>query len=154
MGFREFLFGRQLRLEDEVFGSLLYFDCKNPENNYFEGKRLFTPTGTRIEVLLTAGPSGPSTAQHAFYEQIEAQYPTLLPALAWLITTEVRNWQPDFEIQNFVEEFQPTLLELPAISKAAGPVDWELSFETIHDQNHTFVVSRQGFTPYKVQVDG
>jgi hypothetical protein len=154
MGFWDFLFGKQLRLEDEEFGSLLYFDCKNPESNYFEATRLFTPTGTGIELLITGKPPGPSTTQRAFYRQIEAQYFSLLPAIAELITAEIRNWQPDFELRDFAREFYPVHILLPASVPDSNKIEWEIAFEAMHDKNHTFTVTLQGFLPSRVHVDG
>jgi len=156
MGFWSFLFGdiKQTRVEDEYFGSLLLMDYNDPKKDYFQGTRLFTPINKEVGLAINGGLPGPTAAQKAFYQKVEERYRAFIPGMQELITDEVRNWKPEFIIQDFTQEFWPVYLHIPAIEKPEQELDWEISFETFHDQNHTFTIYMRGFSPDYIHIDG
>ncbi|MBG8556428.1 hypothetical protein [Hymenobacter guriensis] len=81
------------------------------------------------------------------------QYPTLCRAAGPLITAEFGNWISDFQIRDFEREFTPTFLSMP--TNPADPLaKWELTFDTMHDRNHTVTVCFAGAAPLFALVDG
>ncbi|GGF24121.1 hypothetical protein [Hymenobacter cavernae] len=156
MGVWSFLFGENIRVEDEYFGSLLLLDAKKPEESYFEGWRVFAPTGQEIELGITGNLPGPTTGQREFYRQVEMEYLVLVPAIQSLITERIRKYKPDFTIQDFTKEFWPVYLSVPALNNEEQSAEWELGFETVHDKNHMFIIyiSVKGFLPYDISMEG
>jgi len=138
VGFWSFLFGENVRVEDEYFG----------------GERIFVPTGKEIGLGITGNLPGPTTAQKEFYQKVEEKYHTFIPGIQELITDEFRNWKPDFTIHDFTKEFWPVHLLIPAIEEQEQELEWEISFETFHDQNHTFTIYMKGFLPCYLHMDG
>ncbi|WP_324677101.1 hypothetical protein [Hymenobacter sp. GOD-10R] len=138
MGFWSFLFGERTRVEDKYFGD----------------ERLFKPTSKVIGLGISGKLPGLTTAQKEFYRQVEENYLALIPGIQKLITAKVRNWKPDFTIQDFTKEFWPVYLSIPAIEKKEKELEWEIAFETFHDQNHTFTIYMKGFLPDYVHIDG
>jgi len=154
MGFWSFLFGENIRVEDEYFGSLKFVQLKKFDKSYFQGRRLFTPINKELELGIDGELPGPTIAQKEFYRQIEENYHTLIPGIQELITDQFRNWKPEFTIQDFTQEFWLVHLSIPAVEQKEQEPKWELAFETIHDQNHTFTVYMKGFLPDYVHIDG
>jgi hypothetical protein len=59
MGFLDFLFSKKRRVENDFFGTMLFFECKKePYKNYFECKRYFKPAGKAIEMAINGDMSG------------------------------------------------------------------------------------------------
>ncbi|RPD47711.1 hypothetical protein DNI29_09715 [Hymenobacter sediminis] len=154
MGFSDFFFGKQLRIEDQKFGTLLFVDGKGVWPNYLEGERLFTPTGTAIELCIEANATGPTGAQRAFYQQIEEQYFAFLPAVQQLVETAVSAWLSDSRARSFIQGLLPVYLSLPRLEEQMSEVEWEMAFESPDDKNHTCTLSMIGLKPYHVHIDG
>lgn len=139
--------------QDEEFGHMRWISTDRKGGGYFECRGRFRPTGHVLDIMVDAPPNGPTAAQRAFYQAVEAEYSQLVSAMQPLVEAEFRNWQPDFAIQNFAAEFWPVGVAIPHIM-ANKPVEWELSFDTRHDLNHMVTVLYQNFQPYAVRVDG
>ncbi|MCB2377487.1 hypothetical protein LGH70_07835 [Hymenobacter sp. BT635] len=141
-------------MEDDFFGSLLFVECKQPGHSYFEGRRLFRPTGHLLDLAVDGELPGPGAAQYAFYEQVEARYTELVPAVQQLIENEARHWLRPAGIRDFIAEFWPVHISIPTITSEVESMEWELAFETVHDKNHTFTIMLQGVTPRQLCIDG
>lgn len=139
--------------EDDTFGTLTFIEIKRkPENNYFEGSGLFTPSGNEIEYFITASIEGPTQEQKEFFETIQKDYSDISKKCAAAIENEFRNWKEDFKITDFDSEFTLVAITIPDLSNK--PVDWNLAFETEHDENHQFTVYFKDFEIESVGVDG
>ncbi|TGE23725.1 hypothetical protein E5K00_00490 [Hymenobacter aquaticus] len=153
MGFWSFLFGKPLRLEDQVFGRLRYFDTPESGGGYWEGETRFTAARYEVGLAIDGPKTGPTAAQRSFYQEIEARYEQMVPAIAQLITATFTKSEPDFVIRDFKQEFQPDFLSLPVIEKpdTAEPA-WEIAFETTHAKIRmaSVYVEMRGFQPYYV----
>jgi hypothetical protein len=55
-------------------------------------------------------------------------------------------------IQNFIAEFKPVGLNIPACDKL--PIAWEIVFDTLHDVNHTVTIGMVDDEPQYVRIDG
>ena len=107
------------RIEDPVFGSLLYM------GDYWEGRGRFEPTQEQIEWLVTAGEEGPGDAQHSFFRSVCARY------------TELR-LKAHSAIHAATTPASGAALRLVAIEVPASPSQsstWELSFEAEASHN-------------------
>lgn len=154
MGFFDFLFKKDVVLQDAFFGAMLFHENRRePANNYFECARDFAPIGKQIELGVQGDVEGPSKAQKDFFNRIEAQYASLTLKFAPILEDVFRNWQPDFQIVDFKSEFEPVYLDLPRCT--SHPVVWRIVFESSHDGNHHFSVTVHDFEPQPdVHIDG
>jgi len=147
------LFKKATTIEHDTFGTLTFMEIKkNPQNNYFEGSGFFKPTGNEVEYFITANIEGPTKEQVLFYEKIQQDYNVLSKKCSEMIETEFRNWKDDFKITDFNSEF--TLVTITIPNQNNKPIEWDLAFETEHDENHQFTVYFKDFEPENVGVDG
>lgn len=140
-------------LEHPVFGTLTFMEIKrNPENKYFEGAGTFAPTNNEIEYFIPADISGPTQQQVDFYEKLQSNYPAISSKCSELIESEFRNWKEDFKINDFNSEFKLVAINIPEFKN--DPIEWDMAFETEHDENHQFTVYFEGEEANRVGVDG
>ena len=152
MGLLDFLFGKTKTVEDEFFGKLLFMEFKDTSKNYFEGRRLFKPSNQNIELAIDGNLPGPTETQKQFFQRIENDYKILTEKASSLITEEFQNWRPDFQIQNFDQEFWPVHMTIPQIGDREAI--WELAFNTSHDRNHTVTITYKDFEATDILIDG
>lgn len=55
-------------------------------------------------------------------------------------------------IKDFAAEFKPTYLTIPACDQE--PIEWEITFDIVHDLNHIVTIGMLGYEPQYVRVDG
>lgn len=140
-------------IEDSTFGSLTFIEIKkNPKNSYFEGSGLFKPAGIEIEYFITTNMKGPTQEQKDFFETIQEDYKSISKKCAAVIEAEFKNWREDFIISDFDSEFTLVAITIPDLT--IKPTEWDLAFETKHDENHQFTVYFKDFEPENVGIDG
>lgn len=139
-------------LQDDFFGPLTFMSFKDSTKNYYEGKGKFKPTGEQIEYFIEADLSGPTTEQRYFYGKLQESYDDLASQIGPLIENELRNWNEDFKIRDFRKEFKVVAVTIPRLD--SSPSTWDMSFETIHDNNHQIVVEFKDFQPERILIDG
>lgn len=139
-------------IENAFFGQLQFMDFKDSEKNYFEGSGLFIPTGQQIEYFIEADLPGPTLAQQHFYQALQDKYADYVTRIQPLIIDEFRNWQPDFQIQNFTNEF--TLLSVTVPRPSTSSAAWDMSFSTVHDTNHDVTIYFLDEQPTSILIDG
>jgi len=138
MGFWSFLFGKSVK--------------GKPADDYFECERYFSPSGEQIELSVTGELSVLTQRQENFIAQVEKDYSLIIGAVIPAFEDEFRNWKPAFKIADFKQEFKPIHLSIPTCDQQA--VEWEMSFETIHDLNHIVVVYMLNFQLLHIHIDG
>lgn len=146
------IFKKPIIIEDDFFGRLKFMKMKNAEKNYFEGKGLFEPTGKEIELFINGSEKGPDQKQKEFYSWLQRNFKELAFKATPLIEDEFRNWKEDFKIKDFDKEFSLVALTIP--SQETTPIEWNMSFETIHDENHQVTIEFLGNEPKEVLIDG
>ena len=87
-----------------------------------------------------------------FYKKLQEIYPTLLDKIIPIITNEFKNWKEDFQILDFNNEFNIDNITIPNVN--IKPLDWEISYTTIHDKNHWINISFTEFEPTGIMIDG
>jgi len=153
MGIWSCLFGKPMKIGDAFFGEMTFMESiKYPAESYFECKRYFSPIEGVIELGVTAQLSGPTQRQKDFFVQLEKDYSLIVAAVIPRIEDELRNWRPDFRINNFEQEFTPVWLSISACDQQ--PVEWEIAFETVHDLNHTISITMQNYQLLHILIDG
>jgi hypothetical protein len=156
MGFWSFLFGKPVKINDSFFGELLFMEVKdNPENSYFEGWRHFKPIDEKIEVGVSGSLQGLTQAQRDFFRQIEDIYALLVQRIIPLIEDTFHEWQADFKVNNFAEEFKPVYLFIPNCLQS--PVEWEIAFESkpglvSHNYPYVLTVEMMAYDPRHISV--
>jgi hypothetical protein len=146
MGLFDF-FKKPAKVQDEVFGEMTI------EKGLINAACLFLPLNAIIECNLESNENGPTDDQRAFYKSIEQNYSQLRAKIVPIMQDTFRNWKEDFEIIDFDKEFTLTYISLPAID--SKPVQWEISYTSVHDLNHNFNIIVNDLTPENdVAVDG
>jgi hypothetical protein len=157
MGFFSFLFRRPVFIVDPVFGRLRQVDVDKRTGcvGFIAENLAFAPVSQPVCFHLDATEFGPSQAQQHFFQCLEHKYDTLITGLIPIIEEEFRKWKPGFRIQHFKAEFWPTDISIPLLDASTTMIDWDWSFETIHDDNHTFTFYMHGDEPEPgMQMDG
>ncbi len=150
MGFFD-LFKKPVTLQDSFFGQLHWMGSKDPSKKYFIGSGMFAPTKETIEYIIEAEASGPTTAQHEFYQYIQTNYDALIEKAIPLIEKEFRQDMEEFKIRNFKKEFKVSSLTIPRLERT--PLDWDMSFESIGDEKHFFLIDFKDFEPIQIHVE-
>ncbi len=152
MGLFDFLFRKSRIIEYPFWGALLFFKSKTGEG-HFKGVYIFKPLNNAIiSVFLKADPSGPTQAHSDFYKSIEDNYPAIKKSIIPVMEDEFGNWQEGFKIKDFEKEFTLSSISLPRCETT--PIEWELSFDSIHDESHTFTILMKDYEATAVQIDG
>ena len=139
-------------LENEFFGRLTFMKMKDPSKSYFEGTGLFKPTGEEIDYLIDADATGPTIEQHDFYTNIQNTYDEIILKVSPVIEKEFKNWKEDFQINDFKKEFKLVGLTIP---RQPNPnFSWDMSFDSVHDEEHQFTIDFDKFEPVGVSIDG
>ena len=146
------LFKKPQTIQDDFFGTLTFMSFKDPTKNYFEGKGKFNPTGDEIEYFVEADLSGPTNDQRNFYNKVEGLYDEIISKVIPLIENEFKNGKEDFKIKDFKQEFKLVAVTIPRLN--SDTATWDMSFETIHDDNHQVTVDFKDFEPEGILIDG
>lgn len=146
------IFKKTQTIQDDFFGSLRYTTFRDATKNYFEGRGNFEPIGDEIEYFISADLNGPTIDQRDFYKKIEDLYGEIIVKITPLIEEEFKNWKQDFKIKDFKKEFKVVALTVPRLNSL--PITWNISFETIHDDNHQVMIDFKDFEPCEILIDG
>jgi hypothetical protein len=153
MRFWDFLFGKTVKIGDAFFGEMVFIEIStDPSKSYFECERYFKPSGEKIGLSVTGSLSGPTQRQKNFFAQIETEYLLLVPRWTTIIEQEFSSRMLVPVIRDFAKEFKPGYLSIPTCQEQ--PIEWEITFDTIHDLNHIITVGMLADEPQYVQVDG
>ncbi|WP_157492115.1 hypothetical protein [Mangrovimonas sp. ST2L15] len=149
----DFIFGKTIKIDDEFFGKMIFLeDKREPLKSYFECKRHFKPTDDIIEIGITGDVSGPTKIQIDFFLKIESDYDKIASSIKPMIENEFRNWNEDFKIADFKNEFKAVYLFLSRCEKE--PIVWEIAFESEHNLNHTFTLTMNDLHATEILIDG
>jgi hypothetical protein len=146
------LFKKPLTIQHDFFGTLIFMTFKDSTKNYFEGKGKFKPTGDEIEYFVGADLNGPTNDQREFYIKVQDSYDDLISKITPLIEDEFKNWKDDFKVKDFKKEFKLVAVTIPRLN--TNVTIWDMSFETIHDDNHQVTVDFKDFEPEGILIDG
>jgi hypothetical protein len=83
---------------------------------------------------------------------VQDSYDDLISKIIPLIEDEFKNWKDDFKIKDFKKEFKLVAVTIPRLN--ANATSWDMSFETIHDDNHQVTVDFKDFEPEGILIDG
>jgi hypothetical protein len=142
------MFGRLLdrfkpkRLEDPVFGSLLFFSAKDP---YWQGQGLFLASGESVELFVYADEAGPGETQQELYRLIGAKYRELFEIIHPLLQ---RAWERNRDAT--LPTDTPVVFSVSALSIArpqSQDMEWEISFSCSEDPEWVFSVEMRGWEP-------
>jgi hypothetical protein len=156
MGLWSFLFGKSVKITDSFFGELLFMEVRvDPANSYFEGWRHFKPIDEKIEVGVSGSLDGPTQVQKDFFRQIESDYKLLIQRVTPLIESAFHEWQPDFRVNNFEQEFKPVYLFIPDCLQ--NSIVWEIAFESVpglvsYNYPYILTVEMADYEPQHVSV--
>jgi hypothetical protein len=141
------IFRRKPRVTHPVFGSIVYADASTWEC----GRVHFSPLSKDVEVLITAGPAGPTDDHVCFFRELESRWTTLSLACAPLIRSALGEWIETPEKGDILARV--TIESLPVFEKLNPEDEWELQF-WCEEASHWPTVVMKGWIPQSCYVDG
>ncbi len=151
MGLFNFFKKRQV-IHDKVFGELSLEEFKDKSQNFFAGIGYFNEANQKINLIIQVGKSEVNDTHYAFYKRLQNEYSELVDKIIPIITDEFKNWKEEFEILNFDNEFSIDNITIPNTN--IQPLNWEISYTTVHDENHWVNISFSDFEPTSIMIDG
>lgn len=139
------------RIDDPVFGSLLFMKMPDASKSYWEGAGTFTPTSRKIEYFIDGDENGPHPGAEEFYREIETRYTDLLRAVRPTLAAEFQQWVGRALPDDLEKEFTLSSLSIPDVRRK--PLQWEVSFDCASNE-HLFTVQMSEWTPTGATVDG
>jgi hypothetical protein len=136
-------------INDAFFGELQFFKLSSPSNGFFSGKGLFN--NNEVSYIIHADVSGPDEAQRAFAKNLQANYHLFIEKMIPFIEHEFKEWNNDFKIQDFNEEFKPIVIDIP--DTHTTPLMWAITFETIHVPERELNIQFKGLEPDGFSID-
>jgi hypothetical protein len=153
MNLLEFIFGKNIKVESAYFGTMVFIeDNQASMNSYFECQKEFLPTKKKVDILIEGDITGATQIQIDFFKYIEENYHKIIESISPLLEEEFNSWKVDFKIKNFRNEFEAIHLKIPRCN--TKPIIWEIAFETIHDENHTYTITMNDLEPKEIRFEG
>lgn len=138
---------KQLELVHPVYGRIVY-----QGNDTWEfGRMYFEPTKKEVDLLIDAGPEGPSDAHASYLTELSTRWPSLRSAWEPLLKQALANWIPT---PNQGDIWSRVEVESLTIHRGIKPDEqWEFMF-WCDEAGHwpTFVMHE--WTPASCYIDG
>lgn len=135
------------RREDALFGSMLYMGDRL---KYWEGKAIFTPTSSKIEVFVDGSAEDDMEQQHEFFRQLLREWPGLREEVGKFLLGRARETGHGGPIASLWEEFRVSSLSIPKGSLERS--EWEISLARLSDPDHLWTVQMKGREPQGLEV--
>ncbi len=136
---------RPKRLEDPIFGKLLFVRAQNPDRSYWEGRGHFQPLGADIEYFITADDTRPGETQRELYRQIASNFDRLFATIAPMLRGE---YEANTNLPcppNIGDVFRLNSLSIP--KKESDDMEWEMEFSCSDSEDWLFTVQMRGWQP-------
>ncbi|MGJ4911341.1 hypothetical protein [Bradyrhizobium sp. HKCCYLS2033] len=139
---------KPLELDDVFFGRLVSM------GSYWEARRQFSPTRTEIELFIDAPGERqpPNQRQREFFAWVERDYADIIRNVDQVARPICERWFRKPTEGPFEAEFILSSFSIPLPSD--GPAEWEMSFDSRTDPNHTLVVELRGAEALVAHMDG
>ncbi len=147
------LFRKPFKIQDDIFGEMLFSKDKDASLNYFEGHAWFAPQQRQIDVLISGDEVGATNTQKEFYAYIQQNYEQLKLAMIPLLNKELYDWDNGRPVTDFDKEFELENIEIPRIDNRDQVIKWSMAFvaKRIH---HWANFELEGLTPVSLLIDG
>ena len=109
---------RPIRMVDPRFGNLRYLR----DAGFWEGRAVFVPTGTDVEVLIAGHSSGPTDEQRIFFDELQGRYNSLWAELCKTLEIEARRVEID------AVKFVLVCVDVPPAGVDRSDGEWALSY--------------------------
>ena len=132
------------RIDDPVFGSLLFMKMKDPSRSYWEGREWFAPVSAEVQIFVDGGEDGPRPSQHETYNRMAERYPKILHSIEPLLRREyTRTWLGEMGLPE--ARFRLNSLSVPAVESES--VQWDMDFSCDGQDDWLFTVHMEGWRP-------
>lgn len=140
--------GKKVSREDPVFGSVFYMGDRL---KYWEGKTLFAPTSSTVEVFVDGFANDDMEQQHGFFNRLVQEWPTLSGPIGDLLLKTWSERLPKARLGSPWENFNLSSITIPKGS--LDDSEWEMSFSAGSDRAALLTVRMKGRQPQAVVVD-
>ncbi|MBS0029037.1 hypothetical protein ACTJJ0_13900 [Chitinophaga sp. 22321] len=139
----------EINIRHPFFGHMTYVhNERDATRSHFQGKQHFAPVLRPIALTIVADTTGPTAMQTDLFKSIEQGYDTVLATITPLITQEFSS-RKNFVSRSFAGEYRLFYIHLYADGHS-----WELSYETVSDEEPVISVTMKNFEVMEVFVDG
>lgn len=142
----EFFFGKPEIIQDPFFGQMV------EAGDYYECKRHFRPTNADVELGVTKRSDGDTAPQKAFFNWLEDNYDTILETIKPPLLERINGWLPDYQYQDFKEEFVLEYFFIPDGEQEEGK--WEVTFFANNELQHWCNIEMKGLKVQQILIDG
>ncbi len=138
---------KRIRKSDPLFGSMTFMGEKL---KYWEGRAIFSPGNSEIEVFVNGDKEGDFRNQYEFFRRVCEEWPELSSRIAPKL----------LEVYSRVNEVPPVALwnelVVASISVPDGSIDqaeWTIGFNAKSDESRTYFVEMKGRIPVIASYD-
>jgi hypothetical protein len=118
---------------------------------YWEGKAIFSPIGSVIEVFVNGRSDDGMEQQHEFFQRIVRDWPALRENIGGKLLDKWRERNLKMQIDSPWNIFTLSSMTIPSASMHNA--EWEISFANSTDPSSLWTVSMKGGQPQGVSVD-
>ena len=133
------------RLDDPLFGRLVFIKTRDPAKSYWEGTGTFPGTGTQIEFSVDGPSEGPGKEQHAFYHKLVEKYDDVKNKVSPLLAGHLAQWTRKSAPQDVWTVFVLASVSIPL--RDSSDAEWDLGFNCSLDREYFFTVYMKGWAP-------
>lgn len=149
MSFFSRLFRRKAQYVHPTFGNMC-FQKMAPGKSYWEGRALFGPTKTEIEVFVDGDESGVAPGTLEFYEKVQERYPGIVAKFQTEIVRQLRGLSHKSLPLDFASTCRLSSVSVPdARSRKA----WDIGMECVFDPGLSVTIEMEDWEKGVVVVD-
>ncbi len=136
---------KQLQIEDDVFGRLMFVETNNPSDSFWEGRGRFNPINAEVSYNIRAGEAGPGESHRDFYRSIERRYGELLLLVTPLLQRECAAQLAACDVYRRQLSFSLDIVDMP--EPESESMEWRLVFSCAQWEDALFTVHMKGWQP-------
>jgi hypothetical protein len=140
---------KRTRRDDPLFGVMSYMGDRL---KYWEGKAMFTPTASVVEVFVDGSADDDMERQREFFQRSLREWPSLSEAIGRMLLKGWHEREPKIPVESPWDQFRVSSLSIPKAS--IEDAEWQISFVTPSDPNHLWTLDMRGRQPLRLIVEG
>ena len=149
MSFLSKLFGNKPPYVHPVFGKM-FFVKGRPNKSYWEGRALFGPAKTEIEVLVDGDEDGVAPGALQFYEEVQKRYQGVVARFR----PEICRQLSDISKKQIPADFDSTCrVTLVSVADTRFRTEWHIGMDCVFDRNFSVTIEMKDWENGIVVVD-
>lgn len=138
---------KPIRKNDQIFGSMLFMGEKL---KYWEGKAIFSPCNSEIEVFVDGSKQCVFNNQYEFFRRVCAEWPELSRAIGPKLQEVYQRTNESSPVALW-DELVVTSISVPDCS--LDEANWTIGFSAKSDESRAYFVEMKGRVPITASYD-